>query len=141
MDEWQSKALATFPELKREITSGQGGPLDLWATVFSTIIAAYRVTPRNDDFIRRAYEYAAWCVRQPETGTLETDLPNAAAIGFLENLPLDPRVSSDLHRWLSVETFEGCETLFRHHLSPGEYRKLHDEFIRKKKDVTDPAIL
>jgi hypothetical protein len=68
-------------------------------------------------------------------------LPSATAVGFLENLPLDQQVFGDLHRWLSVEIFEGCKTLFRYHLSDEEYSKLHSDFIRKKKGVTEPSVL
>ncbi len=103
MDEWQSKALKTFPELQSQITRNQGGLHGLWADLFHAMVAAYRATPANEDFIRRVYEYAAWCVRQPQTSDPETDLPSATAVGFLENLPLDPQVSDDLHRWLSVD--------------------------------------
>jgi hypothetical protein len=141
MDEWQSQALQTFPELQDQINRTPGGIHGLWADIFSSMVAAYRATPVNDGFIRRVYEYAAWCVRQPQTTDAETDLSSATAVGFLENLPLDQRVFGDLHRWLSVETFEGCKTLFRYHLSEEEYSKLHGDFIRKKKGVTEPSVL
>ena len=141
MDEWQAKAFKAFPELHSQITRSQGGLHGLWADLLSAMVAAYRVTPPNEDFIRRVYEYAAWCVRQPQTSGDETDLPSATAVGFLENLPLDQQASDDLHRWLSAETFEGCKTLFRYHLSEEEYSKLHTDFIRKKKDVTQPSVL
>jgi len=135
MDEWQRQALTTFPELHSQINRTQDGIHGLWADLFSAVVAAYRATPVNEDFIRRVYEYAAWCVRQPQTSDAETDLSSAIAVGFLQNLPLDQHVFNDLHRWLSVETFEGCKTLFRYHLSEEEYSKLHDDFLRKKKDV------
>jgi hypothetical protein len=141
MDEWQSQALKTFPELQDQVNRTQGGIHGLWPDIFSSMVAAYRATPVNDDFIRRVYEYAAWCVRQPQTTNAETDLPSATAVGFLENLPLDRQVFGDLHRWLSVETFEGCKTLFRYDLSEEEYSKLHSDFIRKKKGVTLPTVL
>jgi len=91
--------------------------------------------------IRRIYDFAAWCFRRPETGDAETDLSSAAAVGFIESLPLDQVVSDDLYRWVSVETFEGCESLFRHHLSEEEYCKLHSDFIRKKKGFTGTSPL
>jgi hypothetical protein len=141
MEEWLSKALTTFPELESQIIRNQGGPHGLWADLFSAMVAAYRAAPANENLIRRIYEYAAWCFRQPQAGDPDTDLSSATALGLLENLPLDRQVSDDLHRWLSVETFEGCKTLFRHHLSEEEYRKLHSDFVRKKMGVTDPALL
>ena len=110
--------------------------MGLWTDLHSALAGAYQATPIDDDLIRRIYDLAAWCFRQPGTGDGETDLSNATAVGLIESLPLDQTVSDDLYRWLSVETFEGCESLFRHHLSEQEYRKLHSEFIRKKKGFT-----
>jgi len=133
MDEWLRQALKTFPELQNEIKRTQGGIHSLWADLFSEMVAAYQETPANEDFVRRVYEYAAWCFRQPQTSDAETDLASATAVGFLENLPLDQQVFDDLHRWLSLETFEGCKRLFCYHL--------HSDFIRKKKGVTQPSAL
>jgi len=141
VENWRSKALTNFPELEFEITRNQGGPIGLWTDLHLALAGAYQTTPINDELIGRIYDFAAWCFRQPETGEVETDLSNAAAVGFIESLPLDQRVSDDLYRWLSVETFEGCESLFRHHLSEEKYRKLHTDFIQKKKGFTGPSHL
>ena len=141
MEDWRSKALTNFPELEYEITRNQGGPIGLCTDLHIALLAAYRASPINDSLIRRIYDYAAWSFRQPETGDTETDLSNAVAVGLIESLPLDQRVSDDLYRWLSVETFEGCEGLFRRHLSEEEYRKLHSDFIRKKKGFTGTSLL
>jgi len=115
MDEWQSEALKTFPELQGQVNRTHGGIHGLWADIYSAMVAAYRATPANDDFIRRVYEYAAWCVRQPQTGDAETDLSNATAVG--------------------------CKTLFLYHMSEEEYGKLHSDFIRKKEGVTRAPVL
>jgi hypothetical protein len=141
MDNWRSKALKSFPELESQITRNQGGPLGLWSDLYAALTAAYRQTPINESLIRRVYEYAGWCFRQPEGGGVDGDLSNATAVGLIENLPLDQRVSDDLHRWMSVETFEGCERLFRYHLTETEYGKWHDAFVRKKKGVADPSLI
>src|SRR5271154_3454080 len=107
MENWQARALRSFPELEYQITRNEGGPLGLWSDLYSALISAYEETRINEDLIRRVYEYAAWCFRQPEGRGLEGDLPNATAVGLIENLPLDQRVSGDLYRWMSVATFEG----------------------------------
>ena len=111
----------------------------MWGDLYDALTVAYREHPTNENLITRIYDYAAWCFQQPTTGNVDTDLPNATAIGLIESLPLDQRVSDDLYRWLSVETFEGCESLFRHHLSGKEYEKFHSEFIRKKKEYSGPS--
>ncbi len=141
MEAWRLTALTRFPELEYEITRNQGGPIGLWTDLYVALTTAYRAAPINEDLIRRIYDYAAWCFRQPDTGDAETDLSNATAVGFIESLPLDERVYDDLYRWLSVEIFEGCESLFRHHLSEEEYRRLHNDFIRKKVAYTGASHL
>jgi hypothetical protein len=133
MEDWQSKALNLFPDVDAAIDRG---PMGLWVDLHLALIAAYDESPVNDDLIGRIYDFAAWCLKQPETGDAETDLSSAAAVGLIEDIPLERRVSEDLYRWLSVETFEGFENLFRYHLSDEEYRRFHDEFIRKKREYS-----
>jgi hypothetical protein len=140
MENWQSKAVKSFPELESQITRNQGGLLGLWPDLYAALTAAYRETPINENLIRRIYEYAGWCFRQPEGEGPEGDLSNATAVGLIESLPLDQRVSDDLHRWMSVETFEGCEKLFRYHLTEDEFGKWHAAFVGKKKGVAAPSL-
>ena len=132
MEEWQKRAIQTFPELEEDLRRNSLGPGGLWIDLFNALASAYEEHPVNDDLIGRIFAYAAWCFEQPDTGNVETDLSSAAAVGLMENLPLDKAVSADLYRWLSIETFEGCENLFRYHLSDEEYRTFRDEFMRKK---------
>jgi hypothetical protein len=139
MEDWQLKALSTFPELEYEINRNQGGPLSLWDDLNLTLEKAYQETPINEDLIRRVYDYAAWCLRQPGGENTENDLASATAVGLIESLPLDARISGDLYRWMSVETFEGCENLFRHHVSQEQYCRLRDNFLRKKEGFAGPS--
>lgn len=113
----------------------------LWSDLYLKLENAYREQPINENLIGRIYDYAAWCLQQPQTKDRESDLPDAVAIGFIEDLPRDRRVAGDLYRWLSVETFEGCKVLFRYHLSEDEYQKLHREFLSRKKDYSGPTRL
>lgn len=69
---------------------------------------------------------------QPHTDDAETDISSATAVGFIENPPLDKRVLEDLHGWVSLEAFQGCESLFRYHLSDAEYGRFSVEFLAKK---------
>jgi hypothetical protein len=133
-EDWEMKAFALFPELEEEISGNQFGPNGLWDALYNALTAAYRKQPLDEDLIGRIYDYAAWCFEQPGTNDIETDLPNAVAIGLIESLPLDSRASEDLYRWLSVEAFEGFEQLFRYHLSDDEYLAFHEKFMRKKKE-------
>ena len=139
--EWQAKALESFPELEDVINRNIGGPMGLWIDLFIALARAYEVEPINESLIGRIYDYAAWCLNQPQTGNASTDLPSAVDVGFIETIPLDQRISDDLYRWLSLETFKGCESLFRYHLSDEEYRKFFSEFIRKKENYLGPSRL
>jgi hypothetical protein len=141
MEFWRARALECFPELEYEVNSNQGGPLGLWDDLYNALEKAYERSPVDDDLVRRIYDFAAWCFRQPDTGDVETDLSNATAVGLMESLPLKQAVAADLYRWLSIETFEGCENLFRYQLSDEEYRKFHADFLAKKKNYGGPSRL
>lgn len=69
------------------------------------------------------------------------DLSSATALGLIESLPLSRRAMDDLHRWMSIETFEGCEALFRYHMSEDEYAKFRTEFLRRKREHIGPSRL
>ena len=131
-----------FPELQGFLFEGHDfdNPRSLWIDLCSLLIMAYEEMPNNDEMIGRIYDYAAWCFAQPEADDVETDLSSATAVGFIENIPLDPKVSGDLYRWMSVESFLGFENLFRYHLDTEDaYRKFHDEFLEKKKSYSGPS--
>jgi hypothetical protein len=139
VEDWLTKALEIFPELGEEIQRTEGGPIGLWSNLYFALEKAYREQPVNESLIARIYDYAAWCLRQPDTRDVESNLPNAVAGGFIESLPLDARVSDDLHRWLSLETFEGCKALFRHHLSEEQYQELHRHFLSRREQYSGPT--
>jgi hypothetical protein len=132
---WLEKAVEYLPELEDLITREQllPGPTSLWTDLYSELVAAYDVSPINEDRIRRIYDFAVWCLAQPNTADIETDVSSATAVAFIENLPLDQRISKDLHRWMSLGTFQGLESVFRCHLSEEEYRQYSKDFASRKK--------
>lgn len=138
MDDWQVEALKRFPELRERINENQLGPLVLWDDLYLALEKAYEEEPFDEDLIQRIYDYAFWCFQQPET---EMDLSSATALGLIESLPLSRRAMDDLHRWMSIETFEGCEALFRYHMSEDEYAKFRTEFLRRKREHIGPSRL
>jgi len=141
LEHWQEKALELFPELADVINNNQFGPVGLWIDLYDALVQAYEMQPVNEGLIGRIYDFAAWCFNQPQTLQIGTDLSGAIATGLIESIPLDKRVSDDLYRWLSVETFSGCESLFRYHLSDEDYRKFSEEFMHKKKSYSGPSRL
>jgi len=141
--DWLAKALECFPELLDGTFQNRyyDHPGDLWIDLRSLLWMAYENQANSDDLIGRIYDYATWCFEQPQTKDVETDLSSATAVGLIEDIPLNPRVSGDLHRWMSVESFEGFKSLFRYHLSDEAYCTFHDEFMRKKKTYSGPSRL
>jgi hypothetical protein len=140
MEYWLTKAAEYLPDLEDVITREQSmsGPMALWIDLHYELVKAYQVSPLNESLIRRIYDFARWCLNQPSTSDASTDLPTAVAVAFIEHLPRDRRISEDLHRWMSLESFKGFEDLFRYHLSDEEYRQFSKDFMSKKKPP-DPA--
>ncbi len=143
MEHWITKAIECLPELEDLITEPQRitRPMSLWIEIHLKLIDAYDVVPINEDLIRRIYDFADWCLKQPSTSDVETDVSTAVAIAFIEDLPLDKRISDDLHRWMSIETFKGFEQLFRYHLSEEEYQQLARDFLSRKRPSGPPPVL
>ena len=139
MEYWLTKAIECLPELEDQVTEPQRitGPMSLWIEIWFKLVDTYHAIPINDDRIRRIYDFAVWCLDQPSTSDVETDLASAVAVAFIEHIPLEKRVSEDLHRWMSTESLKGFEHLFRYHLSNEEYRQFVEDF-RSRKRPSDP---
>jgi hypothetical protein len=143
LDYWLEKAAELLPEFEELITAEQPlpGPMALWIDLHYGLVRTYQKSPRNDDLIGRIYEFAAWCLAQPSApdARADSDLSTAVAVAFIENLPLDRQVCEDLHRWMSLESFQGFESLFRYHLSEEKYKQFARDFIGRKKPSDPPA--
>lgn len=143
MDFWLEKAAEFLPDLEDLITQERPmrGPMSLWIDLHYELVKAYDVSPPNEKLIGGIYDFAAWCLQQPPTSDASSDLSTAVAVALIEHLPLDRRISDDLHRWMSLESFKGFENLFRYHLSDEEYNKFAKDFIsRKKRSDIPPRI-
>ena len=140
MEPWRAKAIQVFPEL-RELILAQTNPMSLWIELHLVLERVYDQIPVDEDQIRQIYDYASWCFEQPDTGDVETDTSTAAAVAFVEHIPLDERVSDDLYRWMSIQSFNRFEDLFRYHLSDEEYRRFAADFHQKKKQFAGQSRL
>jgi hypothetical protein len=138
LDEWRAKALKYFPDLP-DLIEHQPSPLSLWVELYEVLVRAYDQEPINEDRIGKIYDYAAWCLRQPNTGSNDTDPSSGVAVSFIEDIPLNQRISEDLHRWMSAETFNDCESLFRYTLNGEEFRNFSTSFHRKKEQFGGPS--
>ena len=140
MEDWRAKAVEYFPEL-RELIEQESSPLSLWIELYHVLVDAYDEQPINEELIGKVYDYASWCFKQPETGNIETDPANGVAVSFMEDIPLNRRISDDLYRWVSSETFDGCEPLLRYVLNDEEFQRFATDFHRKKKLYSGPSRL
>lgn len=115
--------------------------MGLWIELYQTLLRVYEEQPVDDERIGRIYDYAAWCFEQPGTGSAETDPSSAVAVSLVENIPLDKTISEDLYRWISVDSFNGFEPLFRYHLADAQYQRFAASFHEKKKHFDGPSRL
>jgi hypothetical protein len=133
--DWRERAIELFPDIPTIadlITDVNFSPLTVWNEFYLALLYCYDEQPINDARIRRIYEFAEWCIDQPGTEDTETDVSNAVAVAFIENLPLDDRVWEDLHRWFSLERFNGYANLFRYHLTESQLKGFSARFENKK---------
>jgi len=142
LEYWLEKAAELLPEFEEMITERRTipGPMNLWIDLYNALVDAYEASPRNDDLIGRIYDFAAWCLNQPSAPDSDatSDLSSAVAVAFIEDLPLNRKVAQDLHRWMSFESFQGFESLFRCHLSIKEYDEFRRDFAAGK-NSSNPA--
>jgi hypothetical protein len=140
VEQWRAKALEYFPDL-RALIEEQTGPMDFWIELSYRLGRVYDQQPLDDAFIARVYAYAAWCFKQTSTGDVKSDPSSAVAVAFIEDIPLNKQVADDMHRWVSSETFDDCEALFRYCLSDKAYEKFATDFRRKKKEFSGTSLL
>jgi hypothetical protein len=102
-------------------------------------VRAYDRDPIDEDRIRKIYDYASWCLTQPKTGSNDTDPSSGVEVSFIEPIPLNQRISEDLHRWMSAETFDDCEPLFRYTLDDKQFQDYSASFHRRKRESGDSS--
>jgi hypothetical protein len=93
LDYWLEKAAEYLPDLEDLITGEQTlpGPMALWIDLHYELVKAYDAPSPNENLIRGIYDFAAWCLAQPRTSDVSTDLSTAVAVAFIEHLPLEPK--------------------------------------------------
>jgi hypothetical protein len=119
MKEWQVVAIQMLPELQSEIKEAQT-PMALWVQAIFHFDEAYE-EPRNDDFIRRIYAYADWCLNQDAGETAAEHLPTCVAICFWEHIPTFAPARDDMPRWISFDDVMANQHFFRYSLSDEEF--------------------
>jgi hypothetical protein len=142
LENWLVKAQELFPELQSFlfVDHFHDTPMALWIDLDYLLHTAYEELPVNDDLIGRIYDYASWCLDQPDTRGSETDLSGTIAFCLIESITFEKQASADLYRWMSVESFLGFENLFRYRLdTEAAYCKFRDGFMEKKRSYSGPS--
>jgi hypothetical protein len=109
MTEWQEVAIQMLPELRSEIEEAEI-PMALWVELIFYFDEAYE-EPKNDDFIRRVYGHADWCLSQ-DVGETQRSIYQRASLlvsgsTFLpiRRLVMTCRVGSLWKTWWLTSTF------------------------------------
>jgi hypothetical protein len=142
LENWLIKAQELFPELQSFLLVDHfhETPMALWIDLDYLLHTAYEELPVNDDLIGRIYDYASWCLDQPDTQGSKTDLSGTIAFCLIESITFEKQASDDLYRWMSSESFLGFEDLFRYRLdTEAAYCKFRDEFMEKKRSYSGPS--
>jgi hypothetical protein len=122
MSAWRREALQRFPEFRNQIERAET-PYLLWFDLTAAFHLAYDA-PRNDDLIRRVYEYAKWCAEQPRSRTAENDLATCVTVTFFEHIPTKPAAAADLPKWFSKTEFVAMQKTFSYLIGETGYREL-----------------
>ena len=131
MDEWRSRAIENFPELREELNDTDEilSPHPLWFELLPLTAEAHRAT--DDDLLRRIYGYASWSYEQGG------DLSNAVAVSFYEHL-LDERWMRPLTLpWLNARVVKDIRPLWSDQLSGEEMREV-EQLIRSGQSDRHP---
>ena len=125
MVNWREKALKLFPELNAAILEAED-PMALWIHINFAFIEAYE-EPRNDDLIKRVYEFESWCIDQEPVEDAANDLPTCVVLGFWKHLPTHPATRKDMARWFSPKEILVNSDAFSYFLSAGNFEALLEE--------------
>ena len=131
MDDWQEKALELLPGMEDEIFE-VSSPMTLWIEIGLEFRQAYH-EPKNEDLIRRVYEFSRWCVEHEQGMSAADDLPTAVAVCFYEHLPTWDGAREDMPRWFTLEEIEHMHQLLSYHQTAEEFAQLKAMFTPAEK--------
>jgi hypothetical protein len=94
MSVWRRRALALFPQLRRDLNRRDYSVYSLYFDLKPLLRAA--LDAGDDGFVRGAFGFAEWCARSPNK-----DLWNPAGVAFYEHLFDYPAYSDRVLPWLS----------------------------------------
>jgi len=129
MSLWRNKALETFPDLRRELTSPDvDSTYAMWTRVLLPL--AEEAQARDDrSLLGRIHGYAAWSMRQPGK-----DVWNAAAVSFYEELFNKSHSKDWIERvveWIPDDVVKDVWGLWAERLSPNDVELLRKHLSKR----------
>ena len=112
MARWRKEAFERFPEFRGLLQEEKSAYL-FHGEMAERLYRAY--LDREEDLIRRIYDYAKWCQDAPRGQDASDDLLTIITVSFFEHLPRHGEVRRDIGRWLAKKDVEGMKPVFLYH--------------------------
>ena len=128
MVDWRQVAQRIFPELQPEVEAAES-PMSLWLEIVYKFDTAYE-TPIDEDFIRRVYEYADWCLQQEGGEDAREHLPTCVVTCFWEHIPTVKAAREDMPRWFTLEEVIANQHFFKYLLTDDEFEEVKNLYAR-----------
>ena len=133
-ESWRREALEQFPELAERAERWET-PYLLWFDLRDAFETEYRKPSRNEQLIRRIYEFAEWCVKQPQSSTAAGDLATCVSACFYEHIPQTAEALKEMPRWIPRSTVLQMKEIFTYHTGEGGFQEIlqaYDDAYQKK---------
>jgi hypothetical protein len=137
MARWRAVALECLPEC-RTLINRADRIMFFWTEVGHEFRKACEASPRNDDFIRRVYQFAHWCEDAPRNNDAGRDPFTAVVVGFYEILPFDPLTREDMPRWWALGEVVSNKPVFSYLIGEEGFAELV-EFMQANRDRFEPG--
>jgi len=125
LEPWRYAACDLMPAFRDRIDAAEDIS-SLWVELWDCEIEGRDDEPLTHAELASLFCFASWCLL-----SRDEECQDAAIVEFYEVLPTNPRIRDNLHRYLTVEDFEGLKGLFEYYLTPEEHAELVEEFMRK----------
>ena len=109
---------------------GQLDEIHLWSQLRDLFDLAYG-PPRNEDLIKRIYDYADWCCQQPSGTTAEDDLATCVAVSFYEHIPECQEALQDMPRWFTLDDVRAMRDTFSYMVGEEGYQRILQAYSRQ----------
>jgi hypothetical protein len=121
MSRWRNEAFDRLPEL-RKLLQTEKSAYSFLSELVDRLHKAY--AQKDEDLIRRIYDYAKWCLDLPRGKDSSDDLPTIVTVSFFEHLPQHAEVRRDVGRWLPRKDVEGMKQVFLYHGSEEQFQEM-----------------